>query len=297
MRLAGDSGDGMQLAGTQLTNTSALVGQRRGHVPRLPGRDPRPEGTRAGVSGFQMQFASEDIFTPGDQVDALVVMNPAALVTNLGDLVPGGILIVNEDSFRRKDLKLAGCADQPAGGRQPGRLPRDQGADDEADAHGRRGAGPGPEEADRCRNFFAMGLVFWLYDRALEPTLRFIEREVRQQAGRGRGQQQAPAGRLELRRDDRGVRDHATRSSRRSCRPGMYRNITGNQALAWGLMAAAKLSGKELFYGSYPDHAGQRHPARAGQAQELRRPHVSGRGRNCRDRAPPSGPPSAGPWP
>src|SRR6187431_2892008 len=113
VRLAGDSGDGMQLAGTQFTNTSALAGNDVATFPDFPAEIRAPAGTKAGVSGFQIRFANTEIFTPGDQVDALVAMNPAALVTNLADLVPGGILIVNSDSFGAKGLEQAGYAKNP----------------------------------------------------------------------------------------------------------------------------------------------------------------------------------------
>src|SRR5271168_2006755 len=108
VRFCGDSGDGMQLAGTQFTNTSALAGNDIATFPDFPAEIRAPRGTKAGVSGFQIHFASKEIFTPGDQVDALVAMNPAALTTNLSDLVHGGILIVNKDAFDDKDLKMAG---------------------------------------------------------------------------------------------------------------------------------------------------------------------------------------------
>ncbi len=113
VRFCGDSGDGMQLAGTQLTNTSALLGNDIATFPDFPAEIRAPRGTKAGVSGFQVHFAGTDIYTPGDQVDALVAMNPAALVTNLSDLVPGGILIVNSDAFDEKGLKQAGYAKNP----------------------------------------------------------------------------------------------------------------------------------------------------------------------------------------
>src|SRR6187402_1980660 len=113
VRFCGDSGDGMQLAGTQFTNTSALAGNDVATFPDFPAEIRAPRGTRAGVSGFQVQFASEDIYTPGDQLDALVAMNPAALVTNIGDLKKGGILIVNSDSFEDKDLRLAELKTDP----------------------------------------------------------------------------------------------------------------------------------------------------------------------------------------
>ena len=113
VRLVGDSGDGMQLFGTQLTNTSALAGNDVATYPDFPAEIRAPRGTRAGVSGFQVQFASAEIYTPGDQLDALVAMNPAALVTNVADLKRNGLLIVNEDSFEAKDLKLANCDTNP----------------------------------------------------------------------------------------------------------------------------------------------------------------------------------------
>ncbi|MFN5948692.1 MAG: 2-oxoacid:acceptor oxidoreductase family protein, partial [Pirellulaceae bacterium] len=162
VRLAGDSGDGMQLAGTQLTNTSALHGNDVATFPDFPAEIRAPRGTRAGVSGFQVQFASHEVHTPGDTLDALVAMNPAALVTNLPDLRKTGLLIVNEDNFDDKDLKLAKLSTNPLDDpamenyrlvRVPmTRLTREAVATE----------GLGQKEADRCKNFFAMGLVYWL---------------------------------------------------------------------------------------------------------------------------------------
>ena len=174
VRLVGDSGDGMQLLGTQLTNTSALAGNDIATFPDFPAEIRAPRGTRAGVSGFQVQFASHEIHTPGDTLDTLVAMNPAALVTNLGDLRKGGLLVVNEDSFEDKDLKLAKLRTSPL--EEPAmenyrlvkvgmtKLTKDAVAE----------FGLSPKEADRCKNFFAMGLVYWLYGRSLDATLRFI---------------------------------------------------------------------------------------------------------------------------
>lgn len=253
VRLCGDSGDGMQLLGTQLTNTSALAGNDVATFPDFPAEIRAPRGTRAGVSGFQVQFASEEIFTPGDALDALVVMNPAALVTNIGDLRKGGILIANEDGFNEKEFKLAKVDSNPLEAdilqqsyrvfKVPmTRLTRDAVAT----------LGLGNKEAERCKNFFAMGLVYWLFGRSLEPTLRFINdkfakkmpevakaNETALQAGWSYGETteafglsyQVEAAQLE---------------------PGTYRNIMGNQAIAMGLIAAASLSGKELFYSTYP---------------------------------------------
>jgi 2-oxoglutarate ferredoxin oxidoreductase subunit alpha len=251
VRLAGDSGDGMQLAGTQLTGTSALVGNDVATFPDFPAEIRAPRGTLAGVSGFQVHFSSQEIYTPGDQLDALVAMNPAALKTNLGDLEDGGILIVNEDEFESKDLKLAGYDENPLDshnldGYQLFRVPLTRITRESVD-----GLGLSQKEADRCRNFFAMGLLYWLYGRKPDLTLRFIEDKF------GSKPDIAEANRKALRAGwNYGETTDAFASSYRvepaKLSPGTYRNMMGNQALAWGLMAAARLSGKDLFYGSYP---------------------------------------------
>ena len=252
VRLAGDSGDGMQLLGTQLTNTSALAGNDVATFPDFPAEIRAPRGTRGGVSGFQVQFASHEVHTPGDTLDTLVAMNPAALVTNLSDLRPGGTLIVNEESFEDKDLKLAKLRTNPL--EEPSmeaynvvkvpmsRLTREAVAE----------FGLGNKESDRCKNFFAMGLIYWLYGRSLEPTLKFIHgkfgakdpnlahaNEKALNAGWAFGEtiEALPT-------------SYAVQPAR--LRPGVYRNIMGNQAMAMGLVAAAQRSNKELFYGSYP---------------------------------------------
>ncbi|WP_164103906.1 2-oxoacid:acceptor oxidoreductase subunit alpha [Candidatus Laterigemmans baculatus] len=252
VRLAGDSGDGMQLLGTQLTNTSALLGNDVATFPDFPAEIRAPRGTRAGVSGFQVQFAAEEIFTPGDVLDALVVMNPAALVTNIGDLRPGGLLIVNEDGFNDKEYKLAKVSGNPLDDPRireryrvtevaMTRLTRDAVAE----------LGLGMKEADRCKNFFAMGLVYWLFGRSLDPTLRFIAAKF------GRKPDVALANEKALRAgwaygettEAFGTSYHVEPAQ---LKPGTYKNMMGNQALAWGLLAAAQRSHKELFYGTYP---------------------------------------------
>jgi len=257
VRLCGDSGDGMQLVGSQLTLTSALSGNDIATFPDYPAEIRAPRGTRAGVSGFQIQFAAEEIFTPGDSVDALVAMNPAALVTNLGDLEPGGMLIVDSDSFGDKDLRLAHLDSNPLtdGSLENyhlvevtiGTLTRKA----VEDVRGADGKPLSAKLADRCRNFFAMGLVYWLYGREIEPTLRFIhgkfggkpeiaeanERALRAGWNYGETTELMPA-------------SYTVGAARLG--PGTYRNLMGSQATAWGLMAAAQLSGKELFYASYP---------------------------------------------
>lgn len=251
VRLVGDSGDGMQLSGMQLTNTSALAGNDIATFPDFPAEIRAPRGTRAGVSGFQVHFSSEEIFTPGDGLDALVCMNPAALVTNLRDLKPNGLLIVNGDSFEEKDLKLAKLARNPLeDGTVEGyrlirvrmnQLTRDAVAETKVSM----------KEADRCKNFFAMGLVFWLYGRDMTPTLRFIEKKF---AGK---LDVATANRLALLAGwNFGETTEAFPTTYQvpaaSLPAGTYRSVIGNQALTYGLMTAAKLSGKKLFLGSYP---------------------------------------------
>jgi 2-oxoglutarate ferredoxin oxidoreductase subunit alpha len=251
VRLAGDSGDGMQLLGTQLTNTSALSGNDVATFPDFPAEIRAPKGTRAGVSGFQVQFSAEEIFTPGDGLDALVIMNPAALVTNLSDLKKSGILIINSDSFEAKDLKLAKLDSNPLEdgtieGYRAIKVPMTKLT---------RGAvestGLSNKFADRCKNFFAMGLVFWLYGRDVEPTLRFINAKFSKKP------EVAEANRKALQAGwnyGETTEDFAStyQVPKAELLPGIYRNVMGNQALAWGLITAAKLSKKELFLGSYP---------------------------------------------
>lgn len=251
VRFCGDSGDGMQLAGTQLTNTSALMGNDIATFPDFPAEIRAPRGTLAGVSGFQIHFASKEIFTPGDRVDALVAMNPAALATNLADLVQGGILIIDKDSFESKDLKMAGYETSPL---EDHSLDKYQLFAVEMTRLNRlavEGLGLGTKESDRCRNFYAMGLIFWLYDRPLDPTLRFIQNQF------GKRPEIAEANRRALHAGyNYGETTDAFASQFRVHKaklpPGKYRNITGNQATALGLITAAKRSGKELFLGSYP---------------------------------------------
>ncbi len=252
VRLAGDSGDGMQLAGTQLTNTSALSGNDVATFPDFPAEIRAPRGTRAGVSGFQVQFASHEVHTPGDTLDALIAMNPAALVTNLADLHPGGLLIVNEDNFEEKDLKLAKLTKNPLD--DPSlekyrlvRVPMNR-----LTREAVKSLGLSPKEVDRCKNFFATGLVYWLYGRDISATLRFIHGKF--STGK---EDVAKANELSLRAGwaygETTETIESTYTVPAAKLPkGTYRNVMGNQALAWGLIAAAHRSNKELFYASYP---------------------------------------------
>ncbi len=251
VRFCGDSGDGMQLAGTQFTNTSALLGNDVATFPDFPAEIRAPRGTKAGVSGFQIHFSSNEIFTPGDTVDSLVAMNPAALATNLADLREGGVLLVNQDAFDKKGLAQAGYETDPT----------EDGSLDQYKLHSVpmtkltrlavEGLGLSQKEADRCRNFFAMGLVFWLYDRSLEPTLRFIDAKF------GKRPEVAQANTAALKAgyhygetvEAIGTQYHVPSAKLEA---GTYRNIIGNTAFAWGLLAAAHSSKKRLFLGAYP---------------------------------------------
>jgi len=251
VRLAGDSGDGMQLAGSQLTGTSAQLGNDVATFPDFPAEIRAPRGTLAGVSGFQVHFSSHDIYTPGDTLNALVAMNPAALKTNLADLERGGVLIVNEDAFEGKDLQLAGYAASPL----------DDGSLDgyhlfrvgmtKLTRQSVEGLGLSVKEADRCRNFFAMGLLYWLYGRSMDTTLRFIESKFGSRPNVADANRQAlQAGWNYGETTDAFVSNYKVEPAKLP--PGRYKNMMGNQALAWGLITAAQLSGKDLFYGSYP---------------------------------------------
>ncbi|MFT4626311.1 MAG: 2-oxoglutarate ferredoxin oxidoreductase subunit alpha [Myxococcota bacterium] len=249
IRFAGDSGDGMQLLGSQFTRTSALAGNDLSTLPDFPAEIRAPAGTREGVSGFQLHFASDDIFTPGDDTDVLVAMNPAALVTNLGKLRPGGILVVNTDKFRPADLKKA-------------RLDADPLSDGTVDGYRLVAApitlltkeavqpfGLNVKEADRCKNFFALGMMYWVYSRSLEPTEGWMATKF--------GSPYLEANLAALRAGyNYGITVElfqTTYSVGAADFPaGTYRNVTGNTALALGLAAAAQQSGRLVFYGSYP---------------------------------------------
>jgi 2-oxoglutarate ferredoxin oxidoreductase subunit alpha len=251
VRFCGDSGDGMQLAGTQFTNTSALAGNDIATFPDFPAEIRAPRGTKAGVSGFQIHFSNKDIFTPGDTVDCLVAMNPAALVTNVADLRAGGILIVNEDEFNPKGLEQAGYKANPL---EDGSLKSYRLLQVDMTKLTRlavEGLGLSQKDGDKCRNFFAMGLVFWLYDRSLEPTLRFINEKF------GKRPEVVQANTAALKAgyhygDTVEAVNTQYHVAKAKLTPGTYSSVVGNTVLAWGLIAAARQSGKRLFLGAYP---------------------------------------------
>src|SRR5947209_6053745 len=251
IRLCGDSGDGMQLAGTQFTTSSAILGNDISTLPDFPAEIRAPAGTLAGVSGFQVHFSSHDIHTPGDRLNTLVAMNPAALKTNLKDLEPGGLLIVNSDAFGTGDLHKAGYKTNPLDdnslkGFRVFRIPINT-LNREAVADMKLS----PREADRCKNFFALGLVYWLYDRSMDPTLRWI----RDKFGKNPAVMEANTRTLKAgynfgeTTETMPVHFHVAPAT---IKPGTYRKITGNEALAMGLVSATSLASLPLVYASYP---------------------------------------------
>ena len=251
VRFAGDSGDGMQLTGTQFTNTAALLGNDISTLPDFPAEIRAPQGSLPGVSGFQVNFSSMDIRTPGDEPDVLVAMNPAALKVNLPDLHEGGILIVNENEFIKSNLDKAGYTSNPLtdGSLKGYRLISIPITDLTYNALAEMEMTKRNKE--RCKNFFALGIVFALFDRPLEPTYQWIEQKF------GAKPEIAEANRRTLKAgydyaDTTEIFTTHYRVRKASLPPGKYRKITGNEATALGFVAASELTGRPLFYGSYP---------------------------------------------
>ena len=251
IRFAGDSGDGMQLAGTQFTNASAILGNDIATFPDFPAEIRAPAGTLAGVSGFQVHFSSRDIHTPGDSLNALVAMNPAALKTNLKDLEQAGILVVNSDAFGTGDLHKAGYKSNPLEdgslkGYRLYKIPINK-LNREAVASCKLS----PREADRCKNFFALGLMYWMYERPLEPTLRWIrDKFAKNPAVQEANTLTLKAG-YNLGETTETMPVHY-RVPKAQIKPGRYRKITGNEALAIGMVTAGQLANLPLAYATYP---------------------------------------------
>jgi 2-oxoglutarate ferredoxin oxidoreductase subunit alpha len=251
IRFCGDSGDGMQITGSQFTNTVALYGNDLATLPDFPAEIRAPAGTLPGVSGFQVHFSSNDVFTPGDTVDALVAMNPAALKMNLADLKPNGILIVNLNDFGEVDLRKAQIAVNPLEDRSldgyrvfPVELTRLTRA-------ALKDLGLDNKSVDRCKNFFALGMCYWLYNRSMETSLHWIEAKFKNKP------QLVQANRMAMQAGYSYC--EATEAFQISYEippaklaPGVYRNISGNTALAMGFVAASQKAGLPLFLGSYP---------------------------------------------
>ncbi len=250
---AGDSGDGIQLTGSQFTDTNALFGNDVSTFPNFPAEIRAPQGTLAGVSGYQLHFGSTEIFTPGDACDVLVVMNAAALKANLGKLKKGGIIIANSDGFDPKNLRLAGYIDQQE--------PLTDGTLANYTVHAvdvtkmtRNALAEttlGMKEKDRCKNMFVLGFINWMYSRSLENSEQFLAQKF------GRKPELLDANRKALLAGFNYGDTSETFTTRFEVKPaplpkGTYRSITGNQGIALGLVAAAQKAGLDLFYGSYP---------------------------------------------
>ena len=182
IRLAGDSGDGMQLTGGQFTRTAALFGNDISTLPDFPAEIRAPAGSLPGVSSFQLNFSSRDIYTPGDAPQVLVAMNPAGLKTNIGDLEDGGILLVNTDAFTKANLNKAGYKSNPLEDGSLSRYRVFKVPITSLNAKALEGLEMSARQIERCKNFWALGLLYWLYNRATEPTLRFLERRFKDRA-------------------------------------------------------------------------------------------------------------------
>ena len=251
IRFAGDSGDGMQITGSQFTNTAAMLGNDLATFPDFPAEIRAPAGTLPGVSGFQVNFSSRDVFTPGDAVDVLVAMNPAALATNVADLKAGGILILNVDDFKEVDLKKAQAKTNPL-------------EDHTLDGYrlfpveltkltrlALRDLGLDAKSMDRCKNFFALGMCYWLYNRPMDHTYKWLDEKF------GSKPVLAEANKLAMKAgyaycDATEAFQVRYEVPAAKLEPGIYRNISGNSALALGFVAAARKAGIPLFQGSYP---------------------------------------------
>lgn len=253
IKFAGDSGDGMQLTGTQFTNNTALLGLDLSTFPDFPAEIRAPQGTLPGVSGYQLRFSSDRVYTPGDACDVLVAMNAAALKANLPALKKGGKIIVNTDGFDSKNLRLANYPD--------GENPLENGSLDSYEVikmdvtrmtrEALKDFTMGMKEKDRAKNMFVLGFLYWMYDRDMANTAQFLKEKFAKkedilesnlrvlQAGYNYG-------------DTTETFTTTYKVAKAKMEPGEYRSIMGNQALAYGLIAASKMSGLPLFLGSYP---------------------------------------------
>ncbi len=251
IRFAGDSGDGMQITGSQFTNTVALYGNDIATFPDYPAEIRAPAGTEPGVSGFQLNFSSAEVHTPGDAIDVLIAMNPAALKVNIGDLKANGILIVNSDSFKEGDLRKARLTTNPLEDHSldkfrvfPVELQR-------LTRSSLQHLGLDAKAMDRCKNFFALGMCYWLYNRSTDPTVRWIEDKFKKKPLLAEANKLAmKAGYSYCEATEAFQISYEIPPAQLS--PGSYRNLSGNQALALGFVTAAKKSGLRLFLGSYP---------------------------------------------
>jgi 2-oxoglutarate ferredoxin oxidoreductase subunit alpha len=251
IRFAGDSGDGMQITGSQFTNTVALYGNDIATFPDFPAEIRAPAGTLPGVSGYQLHFSSSDVYTPGDAVDVLIAMNPAALKVNVADLKANGILIVNSDSFKETDLRKAQMTSNPLEDHSLDKFRLFSVELERLTRVALEHLGLDAKSMDRCKNFFALGMCYWLYNRSMDSTVRWIEDKFKNKP------LLVEANKLAMKAGYSYC--EATEAFQISYEippaqlaPGVYRNLSGNQALALGFITASQKSGLRLFQGSYP---------------------------------------------
>ena len=252
IRFAGDSGDGMQVTGEQFTTESAWAGNDISTLPNFPAEIRAPAGTLFGVSSFQLQFGSQRVYTPGDRLDCLVAMNPAAFKVHLPDLKPGGLLLVNSAAFDDRNLEKAGYKSNPLDDETLPERFRLHRVDMTALTHeALEGLTLTAKEKNRCRNFFALGLVSWIYTRPIEPTVQWIGNKFRRTPGLVEANTRVlKAGHAYGETAE--IFEESYQIERADLPPGLYRAITGNRAIAWGLLAAAERSQLPVVYGAYP---------------------------------------------
>jgi 2-oxoglutarate/2-oxoacid ferredoxin oxidoreductase subunit alpha len=252
IRFVGDSGDGMQLAGTEFTKASALAGNDLATFPDYPAEIRAPAGSLFGVSGYQVNFSSKEIHTPGDQPDVLVAMNPAALKTNLPDLLVGGMLLINADAFNEANLEKAGYKSNPL--EDPSLKQNykvvlvDMNRLTEAALVG---TGVSSKDVARCKNYFALGIMYWLYSRSLEQQLGAIEKKFAKKPELAKANQAVFRAGYDFGETSELFQDQFVVPASK-LRPGTYRTVTGNFATALGFAAVARQTGREVFLGSYP---------------------------------------------
>jgi 2-oxoglutarate/2-oxoacid ferredoxin oxidoreductase subunit alpha len=251
VRFAGDSGDGMQLTGDRFTSATAVVGNDLATLPDFPAEIRAPAGTVHGVSAFQIHFAAQDILTPGDHPNVLVAMNPAALKANFRDLEKGGAVILNEDAFVQRNLEKAGYDSDPLSdgsldGYQVFRVPMTS-----ITLRATEGIDVSKKEAERAKNFFALGLVSWMYGRPTDVTVRWIEGKFKSKPSILQANTAAFKAGYNF-GETTELFAHSFQVKPAPAQPGTYRNVSGNTALAWGLIASSVRSGVPIFYASYP---------------------------------------------
>jgi 2-oxoglutarate/2-oxoacid ferredoxin oxidoreductase subunit alpha len=251
IKFAGDSGDGMQLTGTQFTGTSALLGNDIATFPDYPAEIRAPQGTVAGVSGFQVHIGQTNIYTPGDQPDVLVAMNAAALKANISEVARGKTIIIDIDNFKRKDWEKAGFDEDPL---ESGILKHYHVIEAPITTLTKTALedlGLDNKSITRSKNMFALGMVYWMFSRPLDYTERFLKDKFAKKELIYKGNVKALKAGYNY-ADTIEALSSASTILPADMEPGLYKNIMGNEATAWGFLAAAEKSGKELFLGSYP---------------------------------------------